>query len=115
MLNLIIAILLLTAVAAPVAILAGWLVGFGHEGLGSLGGGALGNASSPYAMPWPRGVQEEDGVTWHVRNGDPAVDSGPRPGATTTANRRPLAALQTHITSVAAGQPARTDSRKALS
>jgi hypothetical protein len=115
MLDLIIAVLLLTAVAAPVAILARWFVDFGYEDLGSLVGGADRNSWSPEAMPWPRGVQEEDGVRWHVRNGDAAMDSGPRPGATTTAKRRPLAALQDHITSVAAGQPARTDSRKALS
>ena len=67
-------IVLLALVAAPLALLSGWFVDAGYEGLGSLvnrGDGAWRRAS----MPWPQGVQEEDGVTWHIRAPDGAATS----------------------------------------
>jgi hypothetical protein len=57
----------------PLAGLLGWFVAKGHGGLGSLvdPGGSTGWWQS--TMPWPQGVQEEDGVSWHVQDPDPAV------------------------------------------
>jgi hypothetical protein len=67
--DIIFVIVLLALVAAPLALLSGWFVDAGYASLGSLvnrGDKAWFHAS----MPWPRGVQEEDGVTWHIRAPD---------------------------------------------
>jgi hypothetical protein len=70
------AIILLSLVAAPLALLAGWFVDGGHTGLGSLVSRGGSDAWWRAAMPWPQGVQEEDGVRWHVQDqGSMAVDS----------------------------------------
>jgi len=72
---------LLIALALPLAVLAGWFLADGHGGLASLvdHGGSTGWWKA--TMPWPQGVQEEDGVTWHVRGADEATaPSGTSPG-----------------------------------
>ena len=69
--DIIFVIAVLALIAAPLALLSGWFVDAGYAGLGSLvhaGRDAWWRAS----MPWPQGVQEEDGVTWHVRAPDVA-------------------------------------------
>ena len=60
---------------APVAALSGWLAGPGQRPLGALMHGR--DTWWRSTMPWPQGVQEEDGVHWHVRE----------PGGTTTVPR----------------------------
>ena len=70
------AIVLLSLVAAPLALLAGWFVDGGHTGLGSLVSRGGSDAWWRATMPWPQGVQEEDGVRWHVQDqGSMAVDA----------------------------------------
>jgi hypothetical protein len=60
----------------PVAALSGWLVGPGQRSLGPLIQGHESWWRS--TMPWPRGIQEEDGVAWHVAASPPsAVAPGP--------------------------------------
>ena len=76
--DLIFVIVLLALVAAPLALLSGWFVDAGYEGLGSL----VNRGDAPWrhaSMPWPQGVQEEDGVTWHIRASDVAATSPETP------------------------------------
>ena len=78
--NLIFALVLLGLAATPLALLLGWLDRRGSRGLGTL----VNRDSEGWwraTMPWPRGVQEEDGVTWSFRSSqDPA-------GSTTRSSR----------------------------
>ena len=69
----------LVALALPVAVLAGWYLADGHGGFASLvdRGGSAGWWRA--TMPWPQGVQEEDGVTWHLRDADAADAPSARP------------------------------------
>jgi hypothetical protein len=59
-------IVLLAVVAAPLAVLSGWFVRGGYGGLGSFVDRGDREAWWRATMPWPHGVQEEDGVEWHV-------------------------------------------------
>jgi hypothetical protein len=74
-------IVLMILAAVPVAVLAGWFAGPRHSGLGALVD--RGDADSWWrtTMPWPQGVQEEDGVRWRIPERDPEVvessDGGP--------------------------------------
>jgi hypothetical protein len=61
-----VAIALLCALAAPLSLLARWFVDRGHNGLGVLVSRGGSDAWWQTTMPWPHGVQEEDGVRWHV-------------------------------------------------
>lgn len=71
--DMIAAIVLLSLVAAPLALLAGWFVVAGYSGLGSLVNRGDSDAWWRSTMPWPQGVQEEDEVRWHVRDPDLAM------------------------------------------
>ncbi len=74
--NLILALVLLSLAAAPLALLLGWLDRRGSRQLGSLVGGRDSEGWWRATMPWPTGVQEEDGVTWSFRgNQQPASDA----------------------------------------
>jgi hypothetical protein len=77
--DLIIAILLLSLLGAVLAPLAGWWVRRGYDGIGSLV--HRGDSSDWWrtTMPWPQGVQEEDGVGWHIRDPAPTPGSPVRP------------------------------------
>lgn len=65
--NLILALVLLSLAATPLAVLLGWLDRRGSRQLGSLVGGHDSEGWWRATMPWPTGVQEEDGVTWSFR------------------------------------------------
>lgn len=67
------AIVLLSLAAVPLAVLAGWFVGPGYSGLGSLVNRGDSDAWWRATMPLPQGIQEEDQVGWHVRDRDLAV------------------------------------------
>jgi hypothetical protein len=69
------AIAVLFALAAPLALLARWFVDRGHNGLGVLVSRGGNDAWWQSTMPWPHGVQEEDGVRWHVRDPDVVTDA----------------------------------------
>jgi hypothetical protein len=64
--NLILALVLLSLAATPLALLLGWLDRRGSR-LGSLVNGRDSEGWWRAEMPWPRGVQEEDEVTWSFR------------------------------------------------
>jgi hypothetical protein len=66
-------IVLLSLGAVPLALLAGWFVDPDRNGLGSLVNRGGGSSWWQSAMPWPQGVQEEDGVGWHIRDPDPSI------------------------------------------
>jgi hypothetical protein len=66
-------IVLLSLGAVPLAVLAGWFVDPDRNGLGSLVDRGGGSSWWQTTMPWPQGVQEEDGVGWHIRDPDQAV------------------------------------------
>jgi hypothetical protein len=68
------AVALLVAVAAPIAVVSGWFVQGGFGGLGSFVGRGDRDAWWRSSMPWPQGVQEEDGPRWRL-GGDEASDS----------------------------------------
>jgi hypothetical protein len=70
--NLILAIVLLSLAATPLAILLGWLDRRGSRQLGSLVNGRDSEGWWRATMPWPRGVQEEDEVTWSFGGSQPA-------------------------------------------
>ena len=70
-------IVLLSIGAVPLAVLAGWFVDPDRNGLGSLVDRGGGNSWWQNAMPWPQGVQEEDGVGWHIREPDRALVGPP--------------------------------------
>jgi hypothetical protein len=65
--NLILALVLLSLAATPLALLLGWLDRRGTRQLGSLVNGRDSEGWWRATMPWPRGVQEEDEVTWSFR------------------------------------------------
>lgn len=69
--NLILAIVLLGLAATPLAILLGWLDRRGSRPLGALLHGRDSEAWWRATMPWPRGVQEDDEVTWKFRESQP--------------------------------------------
>jgi hypothetical protein len=64
------AIAVLCFLAAPLALLGRWFVDRGHNGLGVLVSRGGSDAWWQTTMPWPHGVQEEDGVRWQVRDPD---------------------------------------------
>ncbi len=75
--DLLFAILMLGLGGVVLAPLAAWWVRRGYEGLGSfvnLGDGDWWRAT----MPWPQGVQEEDGVRWRFRDADPSPGTSAR-------------------------------------
>jgi hypothetical protein len=65
--NLILALIVLSLAAAPLALLLGWLDRRGSRQLGSLVNAGGNEGWWRTTMPWPRGVQEEDEVTWSFR------------------------------------------------
>ena len=65
--NLVLALVALSLAAAPLALLLGWLDRRGSRQLGSLVNGGDSEGWWRATMPWPRGVQEEDEVTWSFR------------------------------------------------
>lgn len=67
------AIILISLAAVPLAVLAGWFVSPRHGELGSVVHGCDSDSWWRATMPWPHGVQEEDGVRWHLRDQEPAV------------------------------------------
>ncbi len=69
------AIAVLFVLAAPLGLLARWFVDRGHNGLGVLVSHGGNDAWWQSTMPWPHGVQEEDGVRWLVRDPDVATDA----------------------------------------
>ena len=69
------AIAVLCVLAAPLGLLARWFVDRGHNGLGVLVSRGGSDAWWQTTMPWPRGVQEEDGVRWQVRDPDVTTDA----------------------------------------
>lgn len=80
--DLIPAILMLGLSGAVLATLAGWWVRGGYDGIGALVNRGDSGDWWRATMPWPQGVQEEDGVSWHIRDpgsspGSPASGSGP--------------------------------------
>jgi hypothetical protein len=64
------ALVLLAAVAAPLAVVSGWFVRGGFGGLGSLVTRGDPDAWWRSSMPWPQGIQEEDGPRWRLDEGD---------------------------------------------
>lgn len=76
-------IVLLGLGAVPLAVLAGWFVDPDRNGLGSLVNRGGDGSWWQTTMPWPQGVQEEDGVGWHIRDPDLTVvgSSGGWPAA----------------------------------
>ena len=68
--NLISAIVLLSVLGVVLAPAAGWFVRSGYVGLGSFVNRGDSAAWWRATMPWPQGVQEEDGVRWHFRDPD---------------------------------------------
>jgi hypothetical protein len=77
--NLISALLLIAAAAAPLAVLGAWLAARRDARVGTLiqVGGADGWWRQ--AMPWPHGVQEDDDVHWNF--GPPEQPDDERPDA----------------------------------
>ena len=69
------AIAVLCVLAAPLGLLARWFVDRGQNGLGVLVSRGGSDAWWQTTMPWPQGVQEEDGVRWHVPDPDVATDA----------------------------------------
>jgi hypothetical protein len=69
--NLISALLLIAAAAAPLAVLGAWLAARGDPRVSSLVQVGGSDGWWRRAMPWPQGVQEEDDVHWNF---------GPREG-----------------------------------
>lgn len=62
--DLIFALVLLGLAATPLALLSGWLAARGSRPLGSLINSGDNETWWRSTMPWPVGVQEEDGLTW---------------------------------------------------
>jgi hypothetical protein len=69
--NVISALLLLAAAAAPLAVLGAWIAARRNPGTASLihVGGSEGWWRQ--AMPWPQGVQEDDEVHWNFGRPEP--------------------------------------------
>lgn len=76
--DLITTLLLLSVAAAPLALLSGWLAGRGSRPLGSLVNGGDSETWWRSTMPWPRGVQEEDDLTWSFRDTQPTANQSSR-------------------------------------
>jgi len=78
------AVVLLAVAAMPVALVANWFLQSGTQGLGSAVNRGDKDAWWRASMPWPRGVQEEDGLTWHLGNPDrtDGVPAGQSPART---------------------------------
>jgi hypothetical protein len=76
--NLISALLLIALAAAPVAVLGAWLAARREPRLDSLVQAGGSDGWWRQAMPWPRGVQEDDEVHW---NFGPPERRDPRPDA----------------------------------
>lgn len=76
--NLISAVLLLAAAAAPLAVLSAWVVSRRDQRAGTLVhfGGTDGWWRD--TMPWPQGVQEDDDVHWNF--GPPSQPDQRQPG-----------------------------------
>jgi len=72
--DLLAALVLISVAAAPLALLSGWLAGRGSRQLGSLVNGGDSETWWRSTMPWPRGVQEEDDLTWSFRDTQPTPD-----------------------------------------
>jgi hypothetical protein len=73
--DLIFALVLLSVAVAPLALLSGWLAGRGSRPLGALVNSSGSEAWWRSTMPWPRGVQEEDDVTWSFRGSQQPTSS----------------------------------------
>jgi hypothetical protein len=73
--NLILAIVLLSLAATPLAILLGWLDRRGSRQLGSLVNGRDSEGWWRATMPWPQGVQEEDELAWSFRGSQQPGDA----------------------------------------
>jgi hypothetical protein len=63
--NLIAALLFIAAAAAPLAVLGAWLASRRESRAGSLVQVGGTDGWWQQAMPWPRGVQEDDDVHWN--------------------------------------------------
>ena len=66
-------IVLVSLAAVPVAVLAAWFAGPRHSGLGSFVNRGDSDSWWRATMPWPQGVQEQDGVRWRIQEPDLAV------------------------------------------
>jgi hypothetical protein len=66
-------ILILGLAVAPIALIAGWLAGRGHRGLGVLVSGPAGDGWWRTAMPLPHGVQEDDDFKWNFGDRDQPI------------------------------------------
>jgi hypothetical protein len=78
--DVVVGLLLIAIAAAPVAFLAGWFVGPGVRGVAQL----VGRGNDDWwrsTLPWPTGVQEDDGVAWSARPAMPAGDDPEREGS----------------------------------
>ena len=74
--DLLFAIFTLSLSGVVLATLAGWWVRRGYDGIGALVHRGDSGDWWQATMPWPQGVQEEDGVGWHIR--DPDSSMGPQ-------------------------------------
>ena len=77
--NLIAALLLLAAAAAPLAVLGAWLAARRDPRVGSLVQVGGTDGWWRQTMPWPHGVQEDDDVRWNF--GPPGQPDDERPDA----------------------------------
>jgi hypothetical protein len=74
--------------AVPLAVLPGWLAGAGSQPLAAL---VLGReAWKRSATAWPRGVQEDDDVTWQFGDVAQSAEGGDGPDSTTAPGAAPL-------------------------
>ncbi len=80
--NLITALLLLGAAAAPLAVLGGWLAGRRDPHLGTLVRVGGSDGWWRQTMPWPHGVQEDDDVHWNFGPADEPGADEPAHGLT---------------------------------
>jgi hypothetical protein len=104
-------IVVLCIAAAPLALLSRWFVDRGYRGLGSLVN--PGDSSNWWraTMPWPQGVQEEDGVAWHIREPEPGVVGSPAadPASSGLAGRAfmiaPVRAAKVHLNASPSERP----------
>ena len=84
-------ILVLGLAVAPIALVAGWLAGRGHRGLGALVGGPAGDGWWRTAMPLPHGVQEDDDFKWNFGDREPTAGAEPPGPAAEAADEVELA------------------------
>jgi hypothetical protein len=76
--DLIFALVLLGLAATPLALLSAWLATRGSRPLGSLINGGDNQTWWRSTMPWPVGVQEEDGLTWSFPDSRQTTATAPR-------------------------------------